>query len=78
MARQVTATALRENLYRILDELVESGEPVELVRKGSRIRLTRVVEPDALDRLERRSCIVGDPQELVHVDWSSEWNPEPT
>lgn len=77
MPKEVTATMLRQNLYRILDELAESGEPIEIVRKGSRIRLTRVCDPNPLTRLKRRPCIVGDPEELVHVDWSSEWNPEP-
>lgn len=30
--------------------------------------------PSRLDRLVKRSCIVGDPEQLVHMDWSCEWN----
>ena len=31
------------------------------------------------DRLPRREgFIVGDPDELIHIDWSSEWNPDPS
>jgi len=27
-----------------------------------------------LDRLKKRDCIVGDPEDLVHIEWSKEWN----
>lgn len=35
VSKQVSATALRQNLYRILDEILATGESVEIVRKGS-------------------------------------------
>jgi len=25
----------------------------------------------------RKGFIVGDPDELIHMDWASEWNPDP-
>lgn len=26
-----------------------------------------------LSQLQKRDCIVGDPEDLVHVDWNKEW-----
>ena len=70
----IKATRLRQNLYRILDEVLETGVPVEVERGDRLVRLVPVAaEGRRLDRLVRRHDIVGDPEELVHVDWSSEW-----
>ena len=35
----VTASKLRENIYKILDEIVETGVPVEVTRKGVKLRI---------------------------------------
>ncbi len=29
-----------------------------------------------LSNLKERSYIIGDPEELVHIDWFDEWDPE--
>lgn len=72
----VTASKLRENVYRILDEVLETGVPVEIERRGRRLRIVAVDAPSPLDRLVPRiDVIVGDPDDLVHVDWSGEWRP---
>ncbi len=72
----VTASKLRENVYRILDEVLETGVPVEIERNGRRLRIVVVDAPSPLDRLVARpDSIVGDPDDLVHVDWSTEWRP---
>src|ERR1035438_4109741 len=36
---RVTASKLRENVYKILDEAIETGVPVEIVRKGVVLRI---------------------------------------
>jgi hypothetical protein len=74
----VTASQLRANVYRLLDDVLESGRPLEIERKG-KILVIAPQEPQSLwDRLPRREgAIVGDPDELIHIDWSSEWNPDP-
>ncbi|MEX2626989.1 MAG: hypothetical protein WD225_08885 [Ilumatobacteraceae bacterium] len=72
----LTASKLRENVYRILDEVLETGVPVEIERHGRRLRIVPVDAASPLDRLVcRPDAIVGDPDDLVHVDWSSEWRP---
>lgn len=76
MDKTVTASRLRENIYSILDEVLETGTPVEIVRNG---RILRIVPdqnnpPSKLDNLKKRDVIIGDPEELVHMDWSAEWS----
>lgn len=75
---KLTASKLRENIYKVLDRVLETGDPVEIERRGRRLRIIPADEPEQskLDRLRPRpNAIVGDPEELVHVDWSGEWNP---
>ena len=72
----VTASELRQNIYKLLDRVLESGEPLEIERNGRRLRVVPLDAPPKLDRLaEHPGYIVGDPEELVHVDWSGEWRP---
>jgi hypothetical protein len=74
----ITASALRANVYRLLDEVLESGRPLEIERKGKVVVIAPKEEQSIWDRLPRRDgAIVGDPDELVHMDWSAEWNPDP-
>ncbi|MGL5865444.1 MAG: type II toxin-antitoxin system Phd/YefM family antitoxin [Dermatophilaceae bacterium] len=70
----VTASALRQNVYRILDEVLATGEPVEIERHGRRLRIVPDEPTDRLGRLVRRpDIVVGDSEDFVHLDWSGEW-----
>ena len=72
---KLTASRLRQDVYRILDEALETGIPVDIERRG---KILKIVPPQAtskLSRLRRRDCIRGDPEDLVHIDWSGEWKP---
>ena len=72
----VTASELRQNIYRLLDRVLESGEPLEIERNGRRLRVVPVVATPKLERLTPHpGSIVGDPEDLVHLDWSGEWRP---
>ncbi len=74
----ITASKLRANVYRLLDEVLESGRPLEIERNGKTLVIAPKEKTSIWDRLPRRpGYSVGDPAELVHVDWSSEWNPDP-
>ncbi len=74
----VTASKLRENVYKILDQVLATGEPVEIVRGGRKLKIAPADEPPKrkLDRLtEHPDALLVDPEELVHLDWSKEWRP---
>ncbi|MBI2373537.1 MAG: type II toxin-antitoxin system Phd/YefM family antitoxin [Deltaproteobacteria bacterium] len=73
----VNATELRRNLYRLLDHVLESGEPLEIERRGHRLRLV-LATPEArkLDRLvPHPDALTGDADEIVQMDWSGQWHP---
>jgi prevent-host-death family protein len=74
----VSASELRQNIYRLLDQVLESGQPLEIVRRGRRLRLIAVEPVGRLDRLHGDpDAIVGDPDDLVSIDWTAEWSPGP-
>lgn len=68
-------TEFRANLYKIVDEAIKTGVPVELERKGVKIRLVPEKKQSRFERLVKHpGTIKGDPESLVHIDWSSEWD----
>ena len=72
---RLTASRLRQDIYRILDEVLESGVPVEIERRGKILRIMPPHEVSKLDSLQRRDCLRVEPEELVHIDWSGTWRP---
>ncbi len=72
----VTASELRADIYRLLDRVLESGVPLEIARGNRRLRIVAVDPPSRLDRLPSRPEVMAvDPEDLVHLDWSTEWRP---
>ena len=74
----LTASELRANIYRILDRILATGVAEEVVRGRRKLKIIPGDEgtPSRLSRLKRRpKAIRGDPQDLVHLDWSREWRP---
>ncbi len=72
----VTPTELRADLYRLLDHVIETGEPLLVRRGNATLRIVLDERPsDAPPRLPplRADLVVGDPDDLVHVDWTAEW-----
>ena len=69
---KVAASRLRENIYTILDQALDTGVPVEVVRKGRVLRIVPDQKPSKLARLKKRPCVVGDLASIVHVDWTKE------
>ena len=71
----LTASALRQNVYRILDRVAETGVPEEINRRGHMLRIVSVQKKSKLANAKKRPIIKGDPEKLVHVDWSHLWRP---
>jgi hypothetical protein len=71
---QVSASQLRNNVYRLLDQVATTGTPLVVERKGRRLRIVCEDAPSRLARLVPHECIAGDPEALVHCDWSTEWH----
>jgi antitoxin (DNA-binding transcriptional repressor) of toxin-antitoxin stability system len=72
----ITASALRKDVYRLLDEVLETGEPLEIERNGRRLRIVPAERGSRFDRLVGNpEYLVGDPEDIVHMDWSEYWRP---
>jgi prevent-host-death family protein len=71
---RVTASRLRADLYNILDETLKTGVPVEVVRNGRILKIVPEIKPDKLSRVKKRDYIVGNSDDIVHMDWSKEWS----
>jgi len=76
MSPPYSASRLRADLYRLLDRVLETGVPLEVERRGRRLKIVAADAPGRLANLvPDPSYLVGDPEELVHLDWSGEWRP---
>ena len=71
----VTASQLRGNIYRLLDDVAKTGQPLLVKRRGHVLKIVAATTRSKVDQLRKRHCIEGDPESLVHVDWSTEWRP---
>jgi hypothetical protein len=71
----IKASNLREDIYRILDQILETGVPVEIERRGKILKIVATEPRSKLDNLKPRPYLLSDPEDLVHLDWSGEWRP---
>jgi antitoxin (DNA-binding transcriptional repressor) of toxin-antitoxin stability system len=72
----INATQLRRNLYRMLDHVLDSGEPVIIERRGRILKIVPEERSTIWDRLEPHDTVVGDSEELVDLSWQQSWNPD--
>lgn len=72
---KILLTSLRKNLFRIIDEVIKTGVPVEIERKGHRLKIIAEDKKDKFDNLIVRKCVVGNPDDLVHIK-AAQWNEE--
>lgn len=71
----VTASQLRADVYNLLDHVLDTGEPLEVLRNGQILRITGR-RRDWLDELPRRpDVIVGDPGALADEPSPADWQP---
>lgn len=68
------ATTLRQNLYAILDSVIDEGQVVEIERRGHRLRIVAETKPSIWSRLEPHAVVTGDPEDLVKGGWESSWS----
>jgi len=73
---RVTPTNLRAELFKTLDRVVSTGEPVEVERPGGLVRLVAAAPAGRLARLQPHpGCIVGDAADLASLSWPDVWQP---
>lgn len=68
---------VRANLYKIIDQVIETGTPVEIERKGQTVKIIPLKKCGKLANLRPHpGTIMGNPEDLVHMDWSDYWKYE--
>jgi len=65
--RSISLTALRSNLFKIVDDIIKTGNPVEIERNGHRLKIILEEKRSKLDNLKPHDCIVGDPDDLLQI-----------
>jgi len=69
----MSLTALRGKLFKVVDEVIRTGIPAEIERKGERVKIVLDVKKSKLDNLKVHDCIVGNPDDLVSLKVAP-WN----
>lgn len=73
----ITASQLRQDVYRLLDEVLDSGVPLEIKRRGRTLRIVPAESGSKIGRLKAApNFILGEPEDLIQIDWSGYWEPD--
>jgi hypothetical protein len=73
----LSLTELRKHLFKHVDEVIDTGVPIEIKRNGHILKIVLGEEKRKIDNLRVHDCIVGDPDELANLKtgiWEEEKN----
>lgn len=77
--KTISLTAVRRQIYKIFDQVLETGKPVYVKRKGQIIKIDLDRRASRTERLfsqaPRKNVVKGDPEELVDFK-SWQWDEE--
>lgn len=66
----ITVTELRANIYKLLDQVLATGMPIEITKGGRKLQIVPVEPFDKFQNLVHRPDVIqGDPDELVSIEW---------
>ena len=72
--RRISLTELRQDIYNLIDEVISSGQPLRIERKGHLLTIVPESKGAKLDRLKEHDIILSDAEDLVQNDWSKNWS----
>ena len=73
--KTISVTELRGNIYKLLDEVLNTGIPIEINKGGRKLKIMSAEKVDKLKNLvSRPNVIKGNPDELVDISWEKEVN----
>ena len=72
---KVSLTRYRSDVYNLLDHVAATGEPIEIERKGQRLRIIAVKPSSRLQRLKanKEKLWIGDRRDIFKINWLSGW-----
>ena len=69
----LTLSEVRDNLSRLLDEVIKTGKPIELVHHGHMLKIVPCKSKSKLNYLTKHhGAINGSLEDLIHFDWLNE------
>jgi hypothetical protein len=71
---RVTASKLRENIYGLLDQVIASGRPIEVIRKGTLLKIVPDNKTSKLSHLPKRKGFKGNQDDILDMDWLAGWS----
>ncbi len=71
----ITPSKLRENLYNLLDQVLESGEPLDINRKGRILHIVPDKKVSKLESIKAKKITNASDEELINSSWEGEWKP---
>ena len=73
--RTITVTELRGNIYKLLDEVLKTGIPLEINKGGKKLKIIPAGKSNKLQNLVSRPNVIrGNPDDLVNISWEKEAN----
>ena len=74
----ISASTLRQNVYKTLDEIVETGKEVKINRKGKKLKIIldssdKGKQKNNLLNLKKRKITSCREDDLIYIDWYSKW-----
>jgi len=73
--KTITPTQLRADIYNLLDEILQTGLPLEIKKGDKRLKIVPVGQVDKLKNLVARPEVIrGDADDLADIEWTHEVN----
>ncbi len=72
----ISLSALRQDLFKSVDQVIATGIPLEIKRKGRILKISVEDKKDKLANLVAHDCLVGASKDLVDLH-IPHWNEEP-
>lgn len=73
----INVTELRQDIYHKFDDVIAKQEPLLVDRKGHILKIIPLGRTSRIASLEPQELVVGDADDLVHIDWSDAWSENP-
>ncbi len=72
----LTLTTLRQQLFKAVDQVIATGIPLVITRKGHRLKIILDEPKSKLANLIKQDCIVGEAEQLVELSLTQWHEPE--
>lgn len=71
--KTITVTELRRNIFRLFDEVLNTGVPLEVKKGNQKLRILPIKKKNKLDNLTLRPEVIKEnPDDLPDIHWERE------